>query len=87
MLSQKYRAWDGTHMRHVIMMEVIPEPDPIDKALVQHGDTTMQSTGKRDRSGKEIYEHDIITFKTVLGVRLYGVVRYNSERADRKSVV
>ena len=81
MLSRKFRAWDGNSMHQVRIRYVTTESDALGKELIAPADSTMQSTGKRDRSGKEIYEDDIITFKTVLGVRLYGVVKYVPERA------
>lgn len=95
----KYRAWDGSSLCRMYSPEevwvcdggiwVIDE-DSWDGELILNNDLNlMQSTGFKDKNGKEIFEGDIldskdgfltgiVEFRTDLGMFVCNLVEYNN---------
>ena len=86
-MRPNFRAWDGakkemfkdtfaiTESGQVVVVEQEFITSPPDYIFVDHL-TIMQSTGLKDKNGKEIFEGDVLGTKDGL---LNGVVEYRSD--------
>lgn len=85
-MTVKFRAWDGGSLSRMYSPEevmvgngdiwIIDEDSVAGEWLVNNDLVLMQSSGMRDKNGKEIFDGDILG--SIDGM-LNGVVRYNSK--------
>lgn len=80
----KYRAWDK-EFKEMVQVDALVFDEQIIKATYKNGNVVkedlknyvlMQSTGLKDKNGKEIFEGDILGTKDGL---LDGVVEYRTD--------
>lgn len=78
----RYRAWDK-EFKEMVQVDALVFDEQIIKATYKNGNVVkedlknyvlMQSTGLKDKNGKEIFEGDIIGIRDGL---LNGVVKFN----------
>lgn len=85
-MTVKFRAWDGGSLSRMYSPEevmvgngdiwIINEDSVAGEWLVNNDLVLMQSSGMRDKNGKEIFDGDILG--SIDGM-LNGVVKYNSK--------
>lgn len=85
-MTVKFRAWDGGSLSRMYSPEevmvgngdiwIINEDSVAGEWLVNNDLVLMQSSGMRDKNGKEIFDGDILGSQDGL---LNGVVKYNSK--------
>lgn len=87
----KYRAWDTTNKEmfkdtfaitesgQVVVVEQESVASPPDYVFVEHL-VIMQSTGLKDKNGKEVFEGDILAIETDEGILNVNIF-WNSEHA------
>ena len=77
MRSIKFRAWNIDRKRLISAstkkFSIVNDNDLLDEELKQHGYTLEQYTGLKDKTGKEIYEGDILLIVDV--ARKKGIKR------------